>query len=286
MKNISINIALIIAFVFSSTIMLAQGDFISAKDFSAAVKDKNTVVISAQKEKNYKTSHIKNSVYVNHKDLYKAGEPEGLLKSTADLAKYFGSKGISDKNLIIIYDDGKNKYSSRIYWILKYLGAPNVKLLHKDMGAWRKARVGITKAPTKISKTTFTAKVNKSVAVDYKFVKANLNKPNVVFVDARHITEFNGTSEKPVSKGHIPGSVNIEWKNIETSTGALKSAADLKSVFDAAGVTKDKTIVLYCATSVRSGIIYVALKSLNYPNVKVYDGAYNEWVAKGEKLEK
>ncbi len=286
MKNISINIALIIAFVFSSTIMLAQGDFISAKDFSKAAKDKNTVVISAQSLKNYKTSHVKNSVHINHKDLYKAGSIEGLIKSTADLSSYFGSKGVSDKNLIVIYDDGNNKYASRIFWILKYLGAPNVKLLQKDMSAWRASRIMITKVATKTKTATFTAKINKSIAVDYNFVKANVNKSNVVFIDSRHITEYNGTSAKPVSKGHIPGAVNIEWKSIETPKGNLKSNADLASLFKTAGVTKDKTIVIYCATSVRSGIIYVALKGLNYPNVKVYDGAYNEWIAKGGKLEK
>lgn len=286
MKNISINIALIIAFVFTSTVIFAQGDFISAKEFSKVSKDKNTVVISAQSEKNYKTSHIKDAIHIDHHDLYKTGEPEGLIKSTADLATLFGANGISDKNLIVIYDDGNNKYAARIYWILKYIGAPNVKILHKDMAEWRAVRLPFTKAATKIVKTTFTAKVNNSVAVDYDFVKANISKSNVVFVDARHITEYNGTSPKPVSKGHLPGAVNVDWESIETATGALKPAAELTKIFSAAGVTKDKTIVIYCATSVRSGIIFVALKSLNYPNVKVYDGAYNEWLAKGGKLEK
>ncbi len=286
MKNIVKNFTLIVAFLFSATVLSAQGDFISAKDFSKAIKDKNTVVISAQKEKNYKTSHIKGSVFIDHNGLYKTSGPEGVLKSTAELAKMFGSKGVSEKNAIIIYDDGKNKYSARLYWILKHLGAPNVKLLHKDMGAWRTARVPLTKAKTTIKATTFTPKVNTKIAADFNFVKANLNKSTVVFLDVREITEFNGTSTKPVSKGHIPGAKNIEWKKVENDKGALLSAAELTKLFKAQGVTKDKTIVIYCGTSVRSGIVYVALKSLGYTKVKVYDGAYNEWDAKGGKLVK
>ena len=44
------------------------------------------------------------------------------------------------------------------------------------------------------------------------------------------------------------------------------------------GVTADKTIIIYCASSVRAAIEFFALHSiLDYPNVKVYDGAYNEW---------
>lgn len=286
MKNIIKNFTLIVAFLFTATALTAQSDFITAKDFSSAIKDKNTVVISAQKEKNYKTSHVKNSIHIDHNSLYKSSGPEGMLKTTAELAKIFGSKGVSEKNKIVIYDDGMNKYSTRIYWILKYLGVPNVKIVHKDMGTWRTARIPLTKVATKTKATTFTAKVNKKVAADFNYVKANLNKSNVVFLDVRELTEFNGSSTKPVSKGHIPGAKNIEWKKVENDKGVFLSSAELTKLFKANGVTKDKIIVIYCGTSVRAGIVYVALKSLGYTNVKVYDGAYNEWDAKGGKLVK
>ena len=284
MKKYTKYIGILIAFILTSTIISAQGDFISAKDFSKASKSKNSVIISAQSAKNYKLSHIKNAVFIDHHDLYKAGAVEGLIKSPADLAKYFGSKGVSEKKDILIYDDGTNKYAARIYWILKYLGAPSVKILHKDMGAWRSARVMITKAKTKVTPATFTPKLNKDIAADYNYVKANLTNSKVVMLDVRHLTEYNGTIAKPVSKGHIPGAKNLEWKKIETKSGALLPNNELQSVFSSVGVTKDKTIVLYCGTSVRSGIVFVALKSLGYANVKVYDGAYNEWEAKGGKL--
>jgi len=286
MKTLKIQFAVILAFVLSSATLIAQGDFVSAAEASKLMKDKNTVVISAQSQKNYKTSHVKNAIFIDHHDLYKAGKPEGILKSTSDLAKYFGSKGVSDKNNILLYDDGTNKYSTRIYWILKYLGAPNVKVLHKDMGAWRKARIMITKSPTKTKTAVFTPKVNTSIYADYNFVKANINKPNVVFIDVREITEFNGTSTKPVSKGHLPGAKHIEWKQVEGAGGALLPQDKLNTLFTKNGVTKDKTVILYCATSVRAGIVFVALESAGYKKVKVYDGAYNEWLAKGGKLEK
>ena len=286
MKNLIKYTTIFLAFILIATSAIAQGDFISAKDFAKVSKSKNSVIISAQSAKNYKLSHIKNAVFIDHNDLYKAGAVEGLIKSPSDLAKYFGSKGVSDKKEILIYDDGTNKYAARIYWILKYIGAPNVKILHKDMGAWRSARVMITKANTKITPATFTPKVNKSIAADFNYVKSNLTNANVVLLDVRHITEYNGTIAKPVSKGHIPGAKNLEWKKIEDASGALLPSSELQSIFSSVGATKSKTIVIYCGTSVRSGIVFVALKSLGYANVKVYDGAYNEWDAKGESFEK
>ena len=70
---------------------------------------------------------------------------EGLLKSPAELAELFGSKGITETSNIVVYDGGSQKYSSRIYWTLKYLGASNVKLLHKDMDMFKKSRVLLQK---------------------------------------------------------------------------------------------------------------------------------------------
>lgn len=286
MKNISKTFLSFLAFVLFIPVINAQSDFITPQAFLKISKDKNTVVISTQSEKNYKVSHLINSIYIKHKDLTKPTGPEGVLKTPTELAKIFGSKGVSDKNTIVIYDDGKNKNSTRMYWILKYLGAPNVKLLHKNMATWRKARLPITKAPTKVKPTTFTAKVNKAIAADFTYVKAHLTDSKVVFVDARSAAEFNGTNTKEPSKGHIPGAKNLEWKEVEKENGALKSNAELQKLFDANGITKNKTIVLYCGTSVRAAIIYVALKDLGYNNVKIYDGAYNEWVAKGGKVVK
>ncbi len=72
MKNIKTFSALIIAFLFFVPTLFAQGDFVSAKEFSTLIKDKNTKVISAQSSKNYKTYHIKGSVHINHDDHYKS----------------------------------------------------------------------------------------------------------------------------------------------------------------------------------------------------------------------
>ncbi len=284
MKTIKIFAALV-AFVIASVSAVAQGDFISAADYMKIAKDANTVVISTQKKANFDVSHLTGSVHIFHKDLYKAGEPEGLLLGSAELAKKFGAKGVSEKNTIVVYDDGDNKYAGRMYWILKYLGAKNVKILHKDMAAWRTSRVPITKEPTTRKAATFTVAVNAAFIADYNFVKSNLTNANTVIVDARAAGEYKGTAEE--SKGHIPGAKNLEWKELTTESGAIKSAEELKKIFAAKGITADKTIILYCETSVRAGIEFAALTSvLGYKNVKVYDGAYNEWVFKGEKVDK
>lgn len=286
MKKIIRFSAVIISFLLVSQAIYAGEVEVNAKDFTKEVKaDKSLVVIDANTADNYAKSHVMGAVNVPHKELYKDGEIEGLIKSPEDLAAYFGKKGISNTSKIVIYDDGSNKYSSRVYWVLTYLGAENVRLLHKDMDVWKVARVPITRNKTTVKAATFTPVVNSSINVQAADVKACSG--GCIVVDSRDVTEYNGTSEKPVSLGHIKGSINIDYKEFVDDKGAFKPVDQLKAVAEKNGLTADKTIILYCITSVRACVSYVALKEiLGYPNVKIYDGAYNEWIALGNPMEK
>lgn len=283
MKKLTIAIAIIFAFFVN----VSAQSFITAENFMKISKDKNTVIISAQKDKNYEISHVTNSVFIEHKSLYKTGDIEGLIKSPAEMAKIFGSKGISNTNKIIIYDDGDNKYAGRIYWILKYLGAKDVSLLHKDLTEWRKYRIPLTNSATSVKAVTFTVNVDESILCDLEFVKEHLKDAKVVLVDVRPTDEYKGTSSDPKSDGHLPGAINMEWKMLTNENGSVKSVAELQALLKKYGITPEKTIVLYCTTSVRAGLPYLVLTQiLGYKNVKVYDGAYNEWKAKGNQLVK
>lgn len=277
MKKINISFALVLAFLFLSPSLFAQGLFNTA-DFAKASKDKNVCVISVQSEKNYKVSHLRNSIHINPANLYKEDGPAGVLKPINEIAQILGDNGIANTNAIIVYDDGDNKSAGRMYWILKYMGVADVKILQKDMKAWRSARIPLTPAPTKTTATEFVANPDAKIFVDTKWVKDNLKTANVLFVDARAPIEYMGTDGK--SPGHIPGAINLEWKSFGDNGGVLKSNDEITSMLKSAGITADKTIVLYCGTAVRAGLPFFVLSSLlDYPNVMVYDGAMNVWGA-------
>ena len=57
----------------------------------------------------------------------------------------------------------------------------------------------------------------------------------------------------------------------------IKSAADLKLIYERAGVTPDKEVVVYCQNLVRSAHTYFTLRLLGYPKVRGYDGSWGEW---------
>ena len=268
-------LTILLGLVYVAT--FAQGDIISAADAAKLIKsDKNLKIIDASKGKVYEAAHLKNAIRVNHKDLYQSGDVPGLIKSPKELANYFGAKGISEKNTILVYDEGSQKYSCRVYWILKYLGAPNVKILHKDNSAWKKARLIQTSQKPRISKTVFTPHVNPAVYATLEETEKATKDAGTVIIDAREAESYTGANEE--SDGHIPTAVNIPWKEVETATGAFKSKDQLAKIFTAKGVTAGKKVIVYCATGIKAAVVYTALTQvMGYKNVKLYDGAYEEW---------
>lgn len=264
LKNLIFSALLLIIFV---NVSVAQ-DLISAAEAKKLVNSKTTVLVSTRTPADYAKVHIRNAVNVNINDLASTTDPKGILKSPADLATILGQKGLDPAKKIIIYDTGSNKAAGRLYWILKYLGFNDVKVLDGHMQAWRAARGPVTNAATKATAVTFIPKVNSKIFVNKAYVKSKMN--SAVLIDVRDDTEWG--------EGHINGAKHLEYKKVLADGGKLKSKAELEALFKGVGITKDKEVILYCATSVRAGIVYLALTSiLEYPNVKVYDGAYNEW---------
>lgn len=279
MRILKVFASALVFLLLSGISLQAQGDIIAADEFMKLTKaDKNVVVVDANKPSNYDANHIKGAINIYHNDLYQDGEIAGLIKSPEELAAFFGEKGISETTPVVVYDDGSQKYSSRVYWILKYLGAENVKLLHKDMDAWRKARIPLTAQATTLEAVTFTPNTDKEeVLAGMGCIKKHQDDPHVVIVDNRTADEYNGLKK---SEGHLPGAININYEDLLTDTGAFKTAEELQAIAKANGIMPDKEVIFYCRTSVRAAVAFAAFRNvLGYKDLKVYDGAYLEWAA-------
>lgn len=276
MKKFRIIFSLAISFLFIS--MSIGQDLISVNELAKKMSDPNLIIVSAQKSDSYATTHIKGSVNLPPSELTVNEPVEYVLDTPTNIAKRLGDAGISENMEIVVYDEGSSKYSGRLYWTLVYMGAENVKILNGEMTAWKEGRKPITSTSTKASPAIFTPNVQPQFLANIDEVRKAIDNPNYVIIDARTPEEYDGTNESELRKGHIPGAININYTEMLDSNGKLKTKEALSSLFLAKGVSSDKTIIVYCASSVRASIEFFALESiLEYPNVKVYDGAFNEW---------
>jgi thiosulfate/3-mercaptopyruvate sulfurtransferase len=265
-------------FLFTAN-TFSQSLIITAKDFAAEMKsNKSLVVIDANSPENYAKQHIQGAINIWHQDLYKKDKIEGLLKSPEELAAIFGKKGLTISSPMVIYDDGSQKYNSNLYTFLVYLGAENIRLLHRDPATFEQARITMSSTPVSLKAQVFTPVVRNDFFSVINEIKAANDPTAFVIVDVRDKEEFEGKVEK--SKGHIPGSIHLNFKDMLTDKGAFKSKEELEKIASTSGITADKTIYLYCYTGVKAAVTYIALKNiLGFQKCKIYEGSYNEWVA-------
>lgn len=273
-KLILLGLILIVASAISAQ------DIISTTELAKISKNKDVVIVCATSADGYKV-HITGSVNVPHTSLCNDKPVKTVIKPAAEMAKLLGANGVSTDKTIVVYDEGSGKYAGRMYWMLKYLGALNVKMLDGNMKAWKAKRKPITSAPKKAAAATFTAKTDAAQLAKMDDVKKAVGNSSYVIVDARTPEEYAGTADSKTlkRKGHVPDAVNVNHETVMDAKGILKANDALKAMFEAKGITSDKTAIIYCETSVRAGYVYLALKGLGYPKVKVYDGAYLEWQA-------
>lgn len=112
--------------------------------------------------------------------------------------------------------------------------------------------------------------------VDAAYVRENTGKPGYVLVDARPEESYLGKSPRPgVVGGHIPGAINFPLRLLSGRTEVV-AALLAKS-----GITKDKTIIVYCNTGVLSGRLadqLVRRFHFSSSHIKNYRGSTVEWV--------
>ena len=272
--------SLLITILFVSN-AFAQ-DLITAKEFITLQKEKpSLVILDASKDKLYATSHIEGSINIPYVILNeKDPKIDGTMLPVQEMAKILGNKGVSNDDTIVVYDEGSQKYSTLVYWILKYLGAKEVKVMHKEMNAFRDARVKLTSEVPAVKAKTFTVNLVPEINADAAYVESAIGNPNVVIIDARTPDEFNGVrNEKSTySNGHIKGAINIPYESlVKTGTNVFISPDEFKKL---AGIelSPEKTYLLYCKTGIKGATLYTYMTNvLGFKNIKNYKGAYAEW---------
>lgn len=241
------------------------------------------VVYVGDSRQAYSQAHIENSVFLDQRKLYKGGfnpnEP-GFVVSKEEFEELMGELGITPETHVVIYGNPKNPFVARAFWVLKYYGHEKVSYLDGGIDAWVAKGFTLSSAPVQVSAATYQVQEpRKEVRVEAEYILSKLNDPGVVIVDTRSSGEY--------AAGRIPGAVHLNWVRNLKGDGTFKDLEELAKMYEEAGVTKDKEVIVYCKTGTRSSNTFLVLKELlQYPNVKNYDASWNEWGVKYEGTDK
>jgi thiosulfate/3-mercaptopyruvate sulfurtransferase len=203
-----------------------------------------------------------------------------MLPSPEVFAREVGALGIGDGMTIVIYDESGLFSAPRIWWEFQAMGAKDVRILEGGGPKWRAEGRPIEAGLTRRPPATFTPTFHPELVRNIEDVKAQIAAHGQI-ADARPAGRFAGRDPEPragLRSGHMPGAVSLPAMNL-VANGSLKPMAELRHIFETAGVDYDKPIITSCGSGATAATLLLALKLAGAKDVAVYDGSWAEWAA-------
>ncbi|MEV0800888.1 sulfurtransferase [Kribbella sp. NPDC050281] len=226
----------------------------------------------------YDAGHLPGAYFVDL-DTELAGPPgpgRHPLPAATTVTATFRRTGISADTPVVVYDASNSTAAARAWWIFRYFGVRDVRVLDGGLAAWQAAGGEVTTDVPADSVSTFTATPGHIPMLDADGAAAVA--ASGVLLDARAPERFAGEVEPmdPVA-GHIPGAVNAPTTANVDSTGHFLPTADLQARFTDLGVGNTSEVAVYCGSGVTAAHEALALGVAGIPST-VYIGSWSEWI--------
>jgi thiosulfate/3-mercaptopyruvate sulfurtransferase len=244
-------------------------------------KENVRIVDIRERVTDYWQAHIPGAVYFNPEAMRLAddGVPVKLMPPEA-LTIMLGKMGIDQKTMVVVYGEQGDFKAPYLIWALDYIEHPYSAILEGGFTKWKKDENPVTQDYPKIKPTNYPlpSEVNDQVRASLEEVKKVVTQGGAVLFDVRPAEMYTGEKGFWKRKGHIKGAINHFWGEDLKEDGTWKSKEELKQTYEKLGATPDKLVILSCGQGQMSAHSYFTLKHiLGYPNVKNYDGSFNEW---------
>ncbi len=195
-------------------------------------------------------------------------------------SRRIGDLGIDGETKVVVYDGSYSKDAARIWWILRYWGVADARLLNGGWAAWKAAGLTIeSEKPQAPAAKTFQATPQSKRLATKEQLLASLQDKTLQIVDARSEAEFCGTDkQKNKRAGAIPGARHLEWIDLlDKKTQCFKSADQLRKLFRQAGVDLERPTATHCQSGGRAAVMAFGMELMGATGVSNYYASWNEW---------
>lgn len=238
------------------------------------------LVVDLRKAEDYARGHIPGAVHLDRSEIVAKRPPVGgLLPTEEALGRALGGIGVTPETAVVAYDDEGGGWAGRLLWTLDVLGHPRASLLDGGWVAWSNEGYPIESRPVEPRAVDGSVVITGHGHADAAYILGNLGRADLALLDTRTPEEFSGVKRLADRGGHIPGAVNMDWllamdpgRNLR-----LKPESELRAQLRRIGVIPEREVIVYCQTHHRSSHTYIMLKSLGYPRVRGYPGAWSDW---------
>jgi len=190
--------------------------------------------------------------------------------------------GVCDGQLAVVYDDADSTAAARAWWLLRYFGHEEVRVLDGGFRAWTAAGGPVETgdgewyAYAPPPGGDFRARPGHLGLLDAAAAAALAR--DGVLLDARSAERYRGEAEHvdPVA-GHIPGAVSAPTAANVNADGTFRTTAELTERFASLGATGDRPVAAYCGSGVTAAHEVLALTLAGIP-AGLYVGSWSDWI--------
>jgi thiosulfate/3-mercaptopyruvate sulfurtransferase len=228
----------------------------------------------------YGRGHIPTAVYVdldtNLAAPVTSGSGRHPLPDPATLERDLRSFGVRQDSAVVVYDDSGSTTAARAWWLLRWSGLSNVRVLDGGLKAWVAAGYDTTTdvpAPTEGDVVVRPGGLP-TLTVD----EAATFSAGGVLLDARSAERYRGETEPvdPVA-GHIPGATTANTVENIDADGRFLPTDELRARFTALGVAPGVEVGAYCGSGVTAAHTVLALELIGV-EAALYPGSWSSWI--------
>lgn len=256
---------------------------ISAKELQAQL-GKSTLVIDcrfnlmdkALGATQYKQAHIPGAYYFDlEKDLSSPVKAHGgrhPLPDFEQLEQTLRRAGATQHTTIVVYDDSRMAYAARAWWLFKFMGANDVRILDGGYKAWIAANYALDRREPNVKAGNFKANTQAGWIINRDDI---LYADDLQMIDSREARRYQGLEEPidPIA-GHIEGAVNFFWQDVTDEQGFIKDIDWQKNHWQSLPQTEN--IAAYCGSGVTACVNIFSLHLCGI-NAKLYPGSWSDW---------
>ena len=230
----------------------------------------------------YLAGHLPGAVHCNWSTDLSAptppsGHPRWMLQGPEEFAQTMGRLGIGNDTMVVGYDAEGGHHAARLWLALRRYGHDRMAVMEGGIQKWIAEGRPVEKGEATAKPARFVPHPREGVIATKEEVHAAVKTGDPWLLDVRRDSEFTGEEKRAARGGHIPGAVNVLWKDALHEDWSLKDPDELEEMYANAGFGAETSAVTYCQAGVRAAFTHLVLTALGHDDVRTYDGSWEEW---------
>ena len=230
--------------------------------------------------RSFRDAHIHGAVHAQIREVF-AGTPTATtgnlpLPGIAALERQLLDWGVNRDTEIIVYGPSL-ALAARGWWVLKWAGLEQVRVLDGGLKAWTALGGPLAQGDTVRARAPDTAALGLSAGhlPTVSVEEVERLPASTLLIDARDEASYRA--------GRIPGAINLPSSQQWTPGAALRTVDEIRAIYDAAGAFAAHDVVAYCGGGVLSALTILNLTALG-AKPRLFVGSWSEWIRSPRRM--